>query len=287
MENEKGLEKNQRNMNPYLYTFIIVAASMLLTFIAANFIEVILSFAVMACSGTLSRDGINNMGLTSTVLSLLSYIIVLLLYWFGFRKKLNHFFNASGLLKGIFLGSSVLLINAFILIVGILNHKTYGSMGVALLMGLEPGFSEEIVCRIIPITLVMQNKKRKELILPAVICTSLIFGLGHGLNIFSGADPITTLFQILYASGSGLLFAAIYIKTGNMWITIFLHSLTDMIYYLGADAQLGSGVLTQKSTVSDAIILLIYAVLYFANAFFVFRKSNRSDIIRIWEGKGR
>ncbi len=287
MESVKSTVKNQRDINPYLYTFIIVAASMLLTFIAANFIEVILSFVVMACRGTLSRDGINNMGLISTALSLLSYIIVLLLYWVGFRKRLKGFFNASRLLKGIFLGSSVLLINAFILIVGILNHKTYGSMGVALLMGLEPGFSEEIVCRIIPISFVMQNKKRKELILPVVIFTSLIFGLGHGLNIFSGADPITTLFQILYASGSGLLFAAIYIKTGNMWITIFLHSLTDMIYYLGADAQLGSGVLSQKSTVSDAIILLIYAVLYFVNAFFVFRKSNRSDIIKVWEEKGR
>ena len=284
MENEKITEPKYHHTHPYLYTFILVAASMLLTVIAANFIEVIGSFVVMAFRGTLSKDGINNMGLAATVLSLLGYLIVLLIYWFVFRRELNGFFNARRLLKGILLGSSDLLISVFILIVGILNHKAYGSLGIALLLGIQPGLSEEVLCRIIPISLTMRSKNRKELILPTVIFTSLIFGLGHGVNILSGADPITTLLQVLYATGTGFLFAAIYIRTGNMWITIFLHSLTDTIYYLGLEAQNGNGVLSQKPTVADAIILLIYAVLYFANAFYVFRKNNRVDIPKVWEG---
>jgi uncharacterized protein len=73
-------------------------------------------------------------------------------------------------------------------------------------------------------------------------------------------------------------------RTGNIRIIMFLHSLEDTIYFPGAEAQSGGGVLTQGTDFCDAVIMLVYTVLYFANAFYIFRKSKRAEIPDVWEG---
>ena len=88
---------------------------------------------------------------------------------------------------------------------------------------------------------------------------------------------------MIYSVGVGFVFATIYMRTGNIWIPIFLHSLTDTIYFLGAAEQSSGGVLSQGSSASDVTILLLYGVLYFANGFYIFRRSKREDIPKVWE----
>lgn len=269
--------------HPAAYAIFLATGAMLLTIIIEAFIETIGSgFAAMITQGSASRENIENLGLISTAISLGSYILVLLLYRFIFRKDLHQFFHAKKLGTGILLGWSSLIIDAFTLVVGVLNHNSYGNPAVAFLLGVTPGISEEILYRIIPLSFAMKSEKREQLAFPVIVFTSLIFGLRHGMNIFYGADPVTTLFQVLYATGTGFLFAAIYLKNGNIWITMFLHSLTDVVYFLGSDAQNGGGVLSQGTTLSDAVILIIYAILYFSNAFFILRKSKHIGISDIW-----
>ena len=279
----REMQCNWSETHPVAHALVVAAAAMALAGIVETFIEAIAGgVAAMVVYGSVDRAYMGNMGLISTVITMVSHIVVLLLYWFIFRKDLQGFFNARRFGEFVLLGWSVLAIGAFNLISEILEHESYGNPGVALLMGMQPGICEEIMLRVIPISLVMRSKERERLVIPVVVFTSLLFGLWHGFNILSGANPVTTLFQVIYATGVGFLFAAIYLRTGDIWITMFLHAITDTIYFLGAEAQSGDAILSQSTSFSDAIILLAYAVLYFANAFYVFRKSKRIEISDTW-----
>lgn len=136
--------------------------------------------------------------------------------------------------------------------------------------------------RIIPISAAMKSRKREQLVLPVFLFTGLSFGLIHSVNLFAGADLISTLVQVLYATGVGFLFAAIYMRTGNMWITIFLHTLNDAIDFLSLNLQTSGGVLTDTPDTSGLIGLLLFAALYYVNAFYIFRSCRRKTISNTW-----
>ncbi len=283
MENKKRANGKFLESHPVAHALILVVGVMLLVAVIESIIVVLASgVAATVIYGSATRENTENLGLISTVITLLAYLIVLLLYWFKFRKELHGFFSARQTGKGLLLGWSELGIAIFAIVAGVVMHKTYGSFGVAILSGLQPGVSEEIMCRIIPISFAMRSPRGKQLVVPVVIITSLIFGLRHGLNIFFGGDPLSTMFQVLYATASGFLFAAIYMRTGNMWITMVLHSITDIIYYTGAKAQMGNGALSQVTDMSAIVFMLLYTVLYFVNAFYIFRKEKREQIPDTW-----
>lgn len=289
-----GINETKKRLSesrPALYAFITVALSMLSVVVISYLVQSLGSIAVMVAKGSVSPKDFNNIGDTaSNLLSLLGYLVVLLIYFRIYGKEITSaFFSVKGTGKGILMLWSVLIINAVTLLFVLMDQGELGSVWMALLLGLTPGITEEILCRIIPLSLVMRSPDRKKLMLPAVTFTSLIFGICHIVNIFSGADPVTTLFQVLYATGTGFLFGAVYIRTGNPWITIILHSMTDTIFFLRSDAQLSGGVLSQSTGSVDGIILLIYAVLYFLNAYLVFRKNKDGGAEErwalIWKGK--
>jgi len=282
-----GTEITKKSLSishPALYAFIVVSLSMLASFLISNVLQSIGSIVIMAAEGEVSPRAMASIDTrSSTLLTMLAYVIVFLIYYLIYRKEISSlFFRGKGTGKGILLGWSVLIINAVTLGYDLVIRKPFGSVGTALLYGITPGLTEEILCRIIPLSLVMRSPERKRLIFPAVAFTSLIFGLSHMVNIFSGADFVSTMFQVLYATGTGFLFGAIYIRTGNMWITVILHSMTDVIFYLGAEAQTSGGVLSQNTGISDAVFLLVYAVLYFVNACFVLRNDRTKNSPELW-----
>ena len=61
----------------------------------------------MVVYGSVDRAYMGNMGLISTVITMVSHIVVLLLYWFIFRRDLQGFFNARRFGEFVLLGWSV------------------------------------------------------------------------------------------------------------------------------------------------------------------------------------
>ncbi len=282
-----GMEETKERLSqrhPWLYTFVVVSLSMLASVVISYLVQVPGRIAVSACRGSLTREGLLNIGETpSNILSIMGYLVVLLVYFIIFRRELSSsFFSIEGTMKGILKLWSELLIDAVTLFFTLMDYEKLGSFGTALLMGITPGITEEILCRLIPISLVMRSRDREKLMLPAVVFTSVIFGFCHFINIFSGADPVTTLFQVLYATGTGFLFGAVYIRTGNPWITVILHSLTDIIFFLHAELQVSGGVLAESTGADAGIFFLLYAVLYFVNAYFVFRNDKDGRSLERW-----
>ena len=61
-----------------------------------------------------------------------------------------------------------------------------------------------------------------------VTVSSVIFGLTHATNLFFGMDPLAVVTQVIGSAVVGLLFGAVYLRSGNIWAPILIHTLTDV-----------------------------------------------------------
>jgi len=63
----------------------------------------------------------------------------------------------------------------------------------------------------------------KENVTAAIIVSSLTFGMGHIVNLLYGAPLLDTLLQLVYASGIGFCYTAIFLVCGSIWPCIVSH----------------------------------------------------------------
>ena len=61
------------------------------------------------------------------------------------------------------------------------------------------------------------------------IISGIIFGLAHLSNALSGISFSAVLIQVVMVTFVGMVFSAIYIRTKNIWIMVFLHALNDFV----------------------------------------------------------
>ncbi|MBQ7307863.1 MAG: CPBP family intramembrane metalloprotease [Clostridia bacterium] len=111
------------------------------------------------------------------------------------------------------------------------------------------GFIEEIIFRGF-----LFKMMEKDNLKSAVIVSSLTFGIGHIINLFNGADLVTTLFQVCYAISIGFLFVIIFYKSGSLLPCIITHSLVNSLSIFNVENFL--------STYIAPIFLIIIPVLY-------------------------
>jgi membrane protease YdiL (CAAX protease family) len=111
-----------------------------------------------------------------------------------------------------------------------------------------------------------------------VIIGAIIFGLTHVTNIFFGMDPLAVLAQVVSVIFVGLLFGAVYLRSGNIWVLILIHTLTDV-------ASLASSIFLRN--ISDIEVMnqiswswkkLIVWLLYVGLAAFLLRPSKCKQI---------
>ncbi len=275
---------NKSDEHPAGQAIKTVLLSILAVIVVSNIATLALSFGAMAVYGPMTREEL-------TYFTMPGKAITLILYWFKYRKRLTGFFDIKGLGMGLFLGAGMLAVNAVTLIGGVMDHMEWGNIPMAIWEGMQPGFSEEILYRIIPLSLAMKAGNREQAAAPAMIVTSVLFGFIHMFNMFYGADVLATVLQTVYAVGVGLVFSCIYLKTGNMWVSIILHSLTDIVYFMSAQGQSSGGVLSQRMGIMEVCVLLGYTAVYFANAYYVHRKTKPGEIeavwARIWDSKAQ
>jgi len=90
------------------------------------------------------------------------------------------------------------------------------------------GFFEEALTRGLVLYLLLTAwKSRPNGVVEAVFVSSILFGLAHLLNVLAGAPLYATLVQVGYATGFGVGFAALLLRTNTIWIGIVLHALVD------------------------------------------------------------
>jgi membrane protease YdiL (CAAX protease family) len=116
------------------------------------------------------------------------------------------------------------------------------------------GFLEEIIFR----GLLFQAMRRDSL-RSAIIVSSLTFGIGHILNLFngSGAQLLSNLCQVGYATAVGFLFVIMFLKTGSLIPCIVTHSAVNALSVFSNE-----GGITAAQEIFSAITISVIALAY-------------------------
>ncbi len=150
-------------------------------------------------------------------------------------------------------------------------------IAVYALSQLAVGFFEEMAFRGCIFTVVLQRCKKNRLgAFLAIVISSLIFGIIHALNIFTGANPGAVVLQIGYSFLIGGMCSVIFLKTSNIWYCVILHAVYN--FAGGVVPNCGVGVIWDTPTV---ILTTVVAVAVAAYVIFLLFKIHTSDIQKI------
>ena len=109
------------------------------------------------------------------------------------------------------------------------------------------GFIEEIIFRGFLFKMMARDNVKS-----AIIVSSITFGVGHIINLFTGADVLMTLLQVGYATSIGYLFTIIFYKSKSLIPCIVTHSIMNSLSIFNSSSSLVSGIFL-------IIVPLIYA----------------------------
>jgi membrane protease YdiL (CAAX protease family) len=118
------------------------------------------------------------------------------------------------------------------------------------------GFNEEIYFRGLALKF-LEGKGTKK----AIICSSVIFGILHIVNVFNGKNTLYVVLQVLFAFLVGFVLAELVSFTKSLWLVIIWHASHDYISLITQDS------LDKKALTVLAVqvgILLIYGVYLWA-----------------------
>lgn len=113
--------------------------------------------------------------------------------------------------------SSVNLINGF--------QKELGAAACAMaaVSMLFAAFLEEVIFRGL-----LFNAMARDNLKAAVIVSSVTFGMGHIVNLLSGAPVLDTLLQLVYAAAAGFMFTALFLTGKSLIPPILSHAFINI-----------------------------------------------------------
>ena len=149
----------------------------------------------------------------------------------------------------------------------------------SLLTALVAGFIEECIFRGGILTTLTRRMPGPKRIIPAVLFSSAIFGIVHMTNISAGYTVVRAVFQSVNEFTSGIMDALIFLVSGNIWATILLHILHDIIAF--SFEQTGGYVVNWETWVNFGLCtaVAIYAIV-------MLRKPEiQNHILDLWAKK--
>ena len=96
----------------------------------------------------------------------------------------------------------------------------------------------------------------------AVLVSSITFGIGHIVNLIngSGADIVSNLCQICYATAFGFLFVILFHRGKSLLPCIIAHSTINALSVFSSSANISTGTIIIVSVVLT-VVALAYAFL--------------------------
>ncbi len=125
----------------------------------------------------------------------------------------------------------------------------YAAVSMALV-----GFVEELLFRGFLFKAMLKDGNVKA----AVIVSSVTFGLGHILNLFTGQDLIETLNQAVFAVAVGFVFTFVFYKSGSLLPGILAHSFIDVSSVFASDE--GSQLLNMILHIAIIVVSAAYCL---------------------------
>ena len=116
------------------------------------------------------------------------------------------------------------------------------------------GFAEELIFRGFLFKAMLKDGNAKT----AVIVSSVTFGLGHIMNLFTGHEFVETLIQVVFAVAYGFVVTMAFYKSGSLLPCILSHSLTDVF------SLFARGDTSSLLNWAAHIVIIIMAIFYCA-----------------------
>lgn len=138
------------------------------------------------------------------------------------------------------------------------------------------GVAEELVFRgIIAQTLLERYGTARAGVWKACLVSGVLFGAAHLSNLI-GSAPFGVLMQCVFAGSLGVLFAAIYFRTGNLWVLVFLHGAQDAASLLAGGLYGTENMSTAVSSYDSTMLLSV--LVYLIPTFFLLRKKKIGEV---------
>lgn len=184
---------------------------------------------------------------------IINFVICALFLWLNKKYigvKIDFKFTFSLFKRHIILATVLAIITILIVIGNVKN------LPLALMVSLQAGIVEEVICRGIISKYIysgLNKVEEKRRIWISAIFSGLAFGMLHFINLFrQGLLP--TINQVIAAAAIGMLFGVIYLVYKNLFGTIFIHFLND--FWIIAV----TGTITEQD--SGTIAMIISSMLY-------------------------
>ncbi|OQQ82209.1 CPBP family intramembrane glutamic endopeptidase [Ligilactobacillus salivarius] len=184
---------------------------------------------------------------------IINFVICALFLWLNKKYigvKINFKFTFSFFKRHIILATVLAIITILIVIGNVKN------LPLALMVSLQAGIVEEVICRGIISKYIydgLNKVEEKRRIWISAIFSGLAFGMLHFINLFrQGLLP--TINQVIAAAAIGMLFGVIYLVYKNLFGTIFIHFLNDFWIITV------TGTITEQD--SGTVAMIISSVLY-------------------------
>ena len=187
---------------------------------------------------------------------LIAFVVILPLALFGWWSE-------AGFTRGTNARGIVICLIPFLLIAGpallglpvIVGEAPASIIVIAVVLSLLVGFVEEGMFR----GLILRSLLPKG-IWPAVLLSAFCFACVHLTNLISGASWGYVAEQMILAFGTGVLFAAIRLRTGSIWPSIFLHAFRDVagLILLGINPSILKAPLSNAATAVNGTFCLIF-----------------------------
>jgi membrane protease YdiL (CAAX protease family) len=146
------------------------------------------------------------------------------------------------------------------------------ALSVVLLMlatGALIGFSEELLFRGIAVKMLRSGGQREWSV---AAISSVLFGLSHGLNIFSGEPPGPVAYTVVYTVAFGALMYVSMRVIGFIAAAMILHGLTDPTTLLstgGLPGEVGTSGLDGLTALTSGFTLFVLTPLGILMLFFI------------------
>ncbi|MDO4837731.1 MAG: type II CAAX endopeptidase family protein [Clostridia bacterium] len=150
------------------------------------------------------------------------------------------------------------------------------------------GIAEEFMARAVISETLLEHFGTDSLgsVWKAAVVSGLIFGLLHLTNLMSVNSVKGVLIQALSAFAGGLMYAAVYYRTGNIWAPALLHALNDVA------AGMSAGVFTYESGMMSSVeglegagwLILLVPLRELLIAAFLLRKQKLPQLQQCWTG---
>jgi len=204
-----------------------------------------------------------------------------LVFLFGFERMLLR----KGFFKGLLCGPVIFLPQLFLLVVNIVSGLTAPETqwvsvfdivsGILFVVGIA--VREECFYRVIIQNLLFRKYAgTRSGIWKIVLISGGLFGITHAVNLFSGVAPLAVLFQVIVAVASGILFGAIYLRSGNIWVLILLHTLVNAVGLFDSIFLVGGDIVETMSEIGWCSLLGSFA--FVLVTLFLLRKSKCQKI---------